>query len=526
MSVTAPRGFRAAGVRAGLRAHGDRPDLALVVNDGPRQVARRGLHPQPGPGRAGAVVARCCPSGACGRSSSTPAAPTPAPARRVRRHPPHRREGRRGPGLRRHRGRGLLHRADRRAPADRGPARRGGRRGGRPGRRRRHRRRHGRAHHRHRRQAGRARSTPTAGRSAASAKGAGMMAPSLATMLVVVTTDADVDAADRRRRAARRDGRDLRPPRHRRLVSTNDTVLLLASGASGVTPGAGRVRRRGHRGVRRARPADAGRRRGRHQADRRHRRRAPATTPRPSSPAAPWPATAWSRPRCSAPTRTGAGSPRRSAPPRPRVDPQTLSMTVNGVLLCRPPPRSATAREADLSGPDVSVEVDLGLGAGQATVLDHRPVRTPTSTRTARTRRDAARPIPSRRADAPDRLHDAAAKAGVLAEALPWLQRFQGAVVVVKYGGNAMIDDALRRAFAEDMVFLRLAGIRPVVVHGGGPQITACSTGSASRRVPRRPARHHPRDDGRRPHGARRPGRPRARRADQRPRPVRGRPVR
>ncbi|MDD7921891.1 MULTISPECIES: acetylglutamate kinase [Actinomycetospora] len=79
-------------------------------------------------------------------------------------------------------------------------------------------------------------------------------------------------------------------------------------------------------------------------------------------------------------------------------------------------------------------------------------------------------PVP---ADVPDRLHSAAAKAGVLAEALPWLQRFQGAVVVVKYGGNAMTDDALRRAFAEDMVFLRLAGIRPVVVHGGGPQITS-----------------------------------------------------
>ena len=68
---------------------------------------------------------------------------------------------------------------------------------------------------------------------------------------------------------------------------------------------------------------------------------------------------------------------------------------------------------------------------------------------------------------------EAQAKAAVLAEALPWLREFQGAVVVVKYGGNAMIDDELRRAFAEDMVFLRLAGIHPVVVHGGGPQITA-----------------------------------------------------
>jgi len=74
---------------------------------------------------------------------------------------------------------------------------------------------------------------------------------------------------------------------------------------------------------------------------------------------------------------------------------------------------------------------------------------------------------------ADDRLATAAEKAGVLIEALPWLQRFHGATVVVKYGGNAMVDDELKRAFAEDMVFLRLAGLRPVVVHGGGPQITS-----------------------------------------------------
>jgi len=71
------------------------------------------------------------------------------------------------------------------------------------------------------------------------------------------------------------------------------------------------------------------------------------------------------------------------------------------------------------------------------------------------------------------RLATAAQKAEVLIEALPWLQRFHGATVVIKYGGNAMIDDELKQAFAQDMVFLRLAGIRPVVVHGGGPQISA-----------------------------------------------------
>jgi acetylglutamate kinase len=72
-----------------------------------------------------------------------------------------------------------------------------------------------------------------------------------------------------------------------------------------------------------------------------------------------------------------------------------------------------------------------------------------------------------------ERLGRAGEKAAVLAEALPWLQRFHDQIVVVKYGGNAMVDDQLKQAFAQDMVFLRLAGIHPVVVHGGGPQITS-----------------------------------------------------
>jgi acetylglutamate kinase len=64
------------------------------------------------------------------------------------------------------------------------------------------------------------------------------------------------------------------------------------------------------------------------------------------------------------------------------------------------------------------------------------------------------------------------AKARTLAAALPWLKRYHGKIVVVKYGGNAMTDDLLKRAFAEDVAFLRFAGFRPVVVHGGGPQIS------------------------------------------------------
>ncbi len=64
-------------------------------------------------------------------------------------------------------------------------------------------------------------------------------------------------------------------------------------------------------------------------------------------------------------------------------------------------------------------------------------------------------------------------KAAVLIESLPWLERFHGSTIVVKYGGNAMVRPELQQAFAADMVFLRYAGIRPVVVHGGGPQINA-----------------------------------------------------
>ncbi|MBC9935583.1 MULTISPECIES: acetylglutamate kinase [unclassified Leucobacter] len=67
---------------------------------------------------------------------------------------------------------------------------------------------------------------------------------------------------------------------------------------------------------------------------------------------------------------------------------------------------------------------------------------------------------------------EAAAKAEVLIETLPWLKKFRDAIVVIKFGGNAMVDDALIQAFAEDVVYLRHAGIRPVVVHGGGPQIS------------------------------------------------------
>ncbi|HXW65925.1 MAG TPA: acetylglutamate kinase [Burkholderiaceae bacterium] len=62
-------------------------------------------------------------------------------------------------------------------------------------------------------------------------------------------------------------------------------------------------------------------------------------------------------------------------------------------------------------------------------------------------------------------------KAAILSEALPYIQRFHGRTIVVKYGGNAMVDKSLKESFARDVVLLKLVGMKPVVVHGGGPQI-------------------------------------------------------
>jgi acetylglutamate kinase len=64
-------------------------------------------------------------------------------------------------------------------------------------------------------------------------------------------------------------------------------------------------------------------------------------------------------------------------------------------------------------------------------------------------------------------------KASILTEALPWLETYADKIVVIKYGGNAMIDDDLKRAFAQDIVFMKRCGVHPVVVHGGGPQISS-----------------------------------------------------
>jgi acetylglutamate kinase len=84
-----------------------------------------------------------------------------------------------------------------------------------------------------------------------------------------------------------------------------------------------------------------------------------------------------------------------------------------------------------------------------------------------------------------ERVEIAQEKAAVLREALPWITRFHGQTVVIKYGGNAMVDEELKRSFAADVALLHFVGLKPVIVHGGGPQISdlAARLGVASRFV-------------------------------------------
>lgn len=90
----------------------------------------------------------------------------------------------------------------------------------------------------------------------------------------------------------------------------------------------------------------------------------------------------------------------------------------------------------------------------------------------------------------------AADKARILAEALPYIRRFSGSVAVIKYGGNAMTEPALKEGFARDVVLLKLVGIHPVIVHGGGRRSMRCLKKSAKGRICPRNARYRQRDDG------------------------------
>ncbi len=118
-------------------------------------------------------------------------------------------------------------------------------------------------------------------------------------------------------------------------------------------------------------------------------------------------------------------------------------------------------------------------------------------------------------------------KAEILIQALPYIREFAGATLVVKYGGNAMIDEALKRAVMTDIVLMRYVGINPILVHGGGPEVSeAMRRMGQGAGVRGRPARHRRRDDGDRRDGARRQDQQEHRRAPERRGRAGRRPVR
>ena len=288
------------------------------------------------------------------------------------------------------------------------------------------------------------------------AKGAGMLAPQLATMLVVLTTDAVVPAADldNALRAATRVSFDRLDSDG--CMSTNDTVTVMASGASGITPpiddftaaltqactdlamqllkdAEGADHEIAITVLNAASEDDAvavGR-----SVARSNLFKAAVFGKDPN----------WGRVLASIGTTDAA------------FDPADLDVAMNGVWVCRKstpgrgpePGRPRAARGHRLHRPEV------GLGAGHG--LDQRP-----DPRLCPREQRVLLMI------GPD-----PEKAQILANALPWLKKYHGKIIVVKYGGNAMTDLKLKTAFAEDIAFLRFAGFKPVVVHGGGPQISS-----------------------------------------------------
>src|SRR5699024_7855958 len=189
---------------------------------------------------------------------------------------------------------------------------------------------------------------------------------------------------------------------------------------------------------------------------------APAMSRRPWPWAGPWPAPPCSRPPCSATTRTGAASSPRWAP-----CPRRAHRSLRTSSLCASTACSSAAADRPTKTPP--------------TWISHRPARRPTDGHHLdqrphpRLHPREQRLLHMNHTEDPTTLAGLAPeqKAEVLVEAMPWLEEFAGAVVVIKFGGNAMVDARLERAFADDVRFFRYAGLRPVIVHGGGPQISA-----------------------------------------------------
>ncbi len=294
------------------------------------------------------------------------------------------------------------------------------------------------------------------------AKGAGMLAPSLATMLCVLTTDAVADPAALDQALRRASARTFDRLDIDGCCSTNDTVLLLASGASGIAPPQADL----DDAV--LRVCDDLCAQLQADAEGVTKRVTVTVTGAASEDQALSAARAIARDSLVKTALFGSdpelGPGARGRRPGARGHPRTRSnhrvvQRFSGVHrrsggTGRARRRPLRARHRHHRRPQ--------RRRRSSRHPDHRPV--------ARVRRrEFGLQHMTINADAlPTQV-----KAEVLAEALPWLKQLHGKVVVIKYGGNAMTDETLRAAFAADMAFLRNCGIHPVVVHGGGPQITA-----------------------------------------------------
>jgi hypothetical protein len=292
------------------------------------------------------------------------------------------------------------------------------------------------------------------------AKGAGMLAPGLATMLVVLTTDADVEADVLDKALRGRHPGHLRPGRLRRLhVHQRHRA-------------AARLRRLpSHPGVRRSSPRpsravcdDLGQQLIRDAEGASKDIKVEVVNAASEDDAVEVGRSIarnnllkcaihgedpnWGRVLSAIGTTKAA------------FEPDQLNVAINGVWVCKNGGVGEDRDKVDMRYREVHIVADLPPAPRPPR---SGPTTSPptTSTRTARTPHEHYRK------------HTALPKAQILIEALPWLTRHNGKTVVIKFGGNAMIDEDLKAAFAQDVVFLRHAGLKPVVVHGGGPQISA-----------------------------------------------------
>ncbi len=288
------------------------------------------------------------------------------------------------------------------------------------------------------------------------AKGAGMLAPSLATMLCVITTDAlaepaALEAALRRATALTFDRLDVDGS-----CSTNDTVLVLSSGASGIAPSQSEL------DDAMLRVCDDLCAQLQADAEGVTKRVAVTVTGAASEQDALVAARVVARDSLVKTALFGSdpnwGRVLAAVGMAPvSLDPDRISVSFNGSAVCVDSRRGARGAGGRPVRRGRRGEHRPGRRPGHRDDPHHRPL--------ARLRRrELGLQLMTARTET---------KAAVLAAALPWLKQLHGKVVVVKYGGNAMTDDTLKRAFAADMVFLRNCGIHPVVVHGGGPQISA-----------------------------------------------------